>query len=144
MIRVGVVGVAIVAAVDERAPDPLAQRPVVGEGQDRIDRRAGVDDRIAGRREGCARAAAAAAAALTSAGTPASCASVATIWVLLVGEQLLAELGEQPRQLLVVGGELLLLLGRSRLAPLADELVVEPGDHAAAAGRRGPTLSRAS
>ncbi len=44
--RVGVVGVAIVAAVDERTPDLLAERAVVGEGQDRIDRRARVDDGI--------------------------------------------------------------------------------------------------
>ena len=45
--RVGVVGVAVVAAIDELLPDLLAQGPVVGEGQEGIDRRSRVQDRPA-------------------------------------------------------------------------------------------------
>ena len=42
--RIGVIGVAIVAAVDEFAPDLFAQGPVIGEAQEGVDARAGVDD----------------------------------------------------------------------------------------------------
>uniref|UniRef100_A0A0N5A0Y1 NAD-specific glutamate dehydrogenase n=1 Tax=Parastrongyloides trichosuri TaxID=131310 RepID=A0A0N5A0Y1_PARTI len=42
--RLGVVGVAVVAALDELAPDLFAQGAVVGEGQEGIDAGAGVDD----------------------------------------------------------------------------------------------------
>src|SRR3546814_20429145 len=49
--RVRVIGIAIVAAVDERLPGLLAQRAIVGEGEDRVDGRPGVDDGIgAGRK----------------------------------------------------------------------------------------------
>jgi hypothetical protein len=46
--RIGVVGIAIVAAVDERLAHLLAKRAIVGEGQHRVDRRARVLDQIAG------------------------------------------------------------------------------------------------
>ena len=42
--RIGVVAVAVVAAVDEFAPDHFAQAAVVGEAEEGIDARAGVDD----------------------------------------------------------------------------------------------------
>ena len=92
--RVGVVGIAIVAAVDERAPDPLAQRAIVGEGQHRIDRRAGVDDgELAGRKVALARR--------RGGGGPDVGGDAGEVGLggddagRLVGEQLLAELGEQ-------------------------------------------------
>src|SRR5687768_9005143 len=48
---VGVVGIAVVAAVDGRPPDLLAKRPVGAEAQYRLHRRTGVADRIgAGRK----------------------------------------------------------------------------------------------
>ena len=140
MIGVGVVGVAIVAAIDEGAPDPLAQRAVVGEGQDRIDRRAGVDDReLAGGKVALARRG---RGRRPDVGGHAGELGLGGDDVgRLVGEHLLAELGEQARQLLVVGGELLLLLGRE-VGAAADELLVEPGDQPLLLGVEAGALAR--
>ncbi len=43
--RVGVVGIAIVAAIDERLPDLLAKRSITRKAQHRIDRRTRVAHR---------------------------------------------------------------------------------------------------
>jgi hypothetical protein len=137
---VGVALVGIVAAIDEGAPHPLAQGAVVGEGQHRIHRGAGVDDRIlAGgqvalaRRRGGSR--------LDVGGHAGEVGLAGDDPGGLVGEQLLAELGEQPRQLLVVGGELL-LLRRVEIGAAADELVVKPGHHALLLGVEAGAFAR--
>ena len=137
---IGVVGVPIVAAIDEGPPDPLAQRPIVGEGQHRIDRRAGVDDReLAGRQVALAR---------RRRGRVAHVGGDARQIRLadrdeggLVGQHLLAELREEPRKLLIVSGKLL-LLGGVEIGAAADELIVDAGDDALLLRVEAGTLAR--
>ena len=109
------------------------KRAIVGEGQDRIDRRAGVDDReLAGRQVALARRRR--GRRLDVGGDAGELGLADGDEGLLVGEHLLAERGEQAGELLVVGRKLLLLLG-VEIGAAALELLVEPGDQRAAAGR---------
>ena len=142
--RLGVVGVAVVAALDELAPDLLALGAVVGEGQVRVDGRTGVGDDPAvqlarpggvGGRGGVGFRQALDLALGGEVGEE-----------LFVGDDLLLEAGEGGRQGLVDAAELFLAGGVERGA-VADQGLVAALDHAgllgAQPGRRGALMDGA-
>ena len=141
--RVGVVGIAIVAAVDERAPHLLAKRAVVGEGQHRIDRRARVADRIAAGGQALASLAAAAAASFTSCRNAVHLGLGRRVIGALVGEQLRLKSEKADGELLV---------DTPTAAPSAPRRAWRRGGRSrrrcasagASAWRRGRALSRCS
>ena len=123
--RLGIVDVAIVAALGEGTPDLLAQRPVGGEGQHRIDRRPGVDDRpallpaLSRRRLGDRLHAVGQAREACLVGDDDRGA--------LVRQQPLRKLAEVDREILVEGGQFF-LLRRGQLGPLPHETVIGARD----------------
>ncbi len=119
---VGVVGVAIVAAVLERAPDLLAQAPVGGEGQERIDAGARVDHRPLPGMAALGGGGGEAARTIVRGKPARSRAAGDEDGGVFVRQQPAAEIGELGGELLVDGAEARLLLRRRRRAG-AHELV---------------------
>ena len=123
---VRIVAVAIVAAIDERPPDFLAKRAVIGEGQDGIDCGTGIDDRIGtggkfallGGRSGGSLYVLRNAPHLGLGGCRVGA---------LVCENFLREGGEFLRKLLIIGRQLLLLRG-IEAGTVAHHPLVEAGD----------------
>jgi hypothetical protein len=129
-----VLHVAVVAAVHERAPRLLAQVAPVRVGEEGLDARAGVEDRPLSLLP--ARLGGGGGGGAEGAGKPAEVTLVLEEEhvVVLVGEDVLAELREQAGQALVDLGEASLGL-RAELRSRADEVgVVEPGEAPLLAG----------
>ncbi len=126
--RVGVVGIAIIAAIDERLPHLLAKPAIAGEAQHRIDRRTGVAHRERPGREildlgdfGCG-----VAHVLRN---PCHLGRAGLDKGPFIGEQAAVELGKGRGELLIDRADLT-LLRRIELGAAADEAVIGAGQQA--------------